>query len=99
MTMRTTRFTAAAVLVTVMSLAPLPARAGDTGRRVGGVVQESGRTAGHAVRDSVLTFGRTVRDFFTGGPRAAKETWRANAARTKEDARQGGHDVESEANR
>jgi hypothetical protein len=61
------------------------------------VVEESGRTAGHAIRDGALTFGRTVRDFFTGGHRAAKETWRENADRTKEDAREGGRAVEREA--
>ena len=53
----------------------------------GGVVKESGRTAGHAVRDGAQTVGRTVRDFFTHGPRTAKRTWKANAERTKADAR------------
>jgi len=52
-----------------------------------GVMKESGRTAGHAVRNGVLTVGRTVRDFFTHGPRTAKRTWTANAARTRMDAR------------
>jgi hypothetical protein len=52
-----------------------------------GVVKESGRTAGHATRDGAQTVGRTVHDFFAHGPRTAKRTWKANAARTKADAR------------
>jgi hypothetical protein len=51
-----------------------------------GVVSESGKTAGHAVRDGVQTVGRTVGAFFRHGPRTAKRTWKANAARTKADA-------------
>jgi len=57
---------------------------------VGGVVEESAKTGGHAIRDGFVTFGRTVRAFFTGGGRAAKETWHENAARTRADAREGG---------
>jgi len=70
--------------------APRLVRAGDTGARVGGTIEESAKTGGHAVRDGALTFGRTTRDFFTGGTAKAKKTWRANAGHTKEDARAGG---------
>lgn len=62
-----------------------------------GVVEESGKTAGHAVRDGSLTVGRTVRDFFKGGPHAAKRTWKANAARTRADARRDKARVKHEA--
>ncbi len=51
-----------------------------------GVVRESGRAAGHATRDGVLTVGRTIGAFFAHGPRTAKRTWKANAARTHADA-------------
>ena len=67
--------------VAVLLLAPALATASPAG-----VVRESGRTAGHAVRDSVQTVGRTIGAFFVHGPRTAKHTWRANAARTKADA-------------
>ena len=62
-----------------------------------GVVKESGRTAGYAVRDSVLTVGRTIGAFFRHGPRTAKYTWTANAARTKYDAHVGKHRIAWEA--
>ena len=62
-----------------------------------GVVEESGKTAGHSVRDGALTFGRTTRDFFTHGPRTAKRTWRANAAKTRADAHHDAARVQSEA--
>jgi hypothetical protein len=67
--------------VGVLLLAPTLATASPVG-----VVRESGRTAGHAVRDSVQTVGRTIGAFFVHGPRTAKRTWKANAARTKADA-------------
>jgi hypothetical protein len=86
-------------LVAVLALAPLVATAGETGAKVGGVVEESAKTGGHAIRDGFLTFGRTVRAFFTGGGRAAQETWHENAARTRENAREGGSRIEGEANR
>ena len=63
----------------------------------GGVVKESGRTAGHAVRDGAQTVGRTVRDFFKHGPYTAKRTWKANAARTRADARADKESVKREA--
>ena len=97
MTMR--HGTLAGTVLIALALTTAPAMAGDTRRTAGGVVEESARTGGHAVRDGVLTFGRTVCDFFTGGGRAAKETWNENAARTKENAREGARDVEAEANR
>jgi hypothetical protein len=78
---------AGALLALVAGGVPATVRAGDTGEKVGGTVEESARTGGHAVRDGVLTFGRTVRDFFTGGSQAARETWHENA------------NVRSEANR
>jgi len=90
---------AGAMLALAMIGAPAAALAGDTGERVGGTVEESVRTGAHAVRDGVLTFGRTVRDFFTGGTNAARETWRENADRTKENARDGAANVRGEANR
>jgi hypothetical protein len=62
-----------------------------------GVVKESGRTAGHSVRDGSKTVGRTVRDFFTGGPRKAKTTWKANAAHTRAVARGDKARVKAEA--
>ncbi len=62
-----------------------------------GVVKESGRTAGHAVRDGAQTVGRTIRDFFKGGPHSAKETWKANAQRTRAEARHDKAAVEREA--
>ena len=83
------------VLSAMLALAPLVA----TGARVSGVVEESAKTGGHAIRDGFLTFGRTVRAFFTGGGRAARETWHDNAARTRENARVGASRVEGEANR
>jgi len=89
----------AAALLAVVALTPPAVFAGDAGEKAGGVVEESAKTGGHAIRDGVLTFGRTVRDFFTGGPRAAKETWRENADQTKANARQGGRNVREEADR
>jgi hypothetical protein len=86
-------------LVAVLALSPLVATAGETGAKVGGVVEESAKTGGHAIRDGFLTVGRTVRAFFTGGGRAAQETWHENAARTRENAREGGSRIEGEANR
>jgi hypothetical protein len=86
-------------LVAVLALAPLVATAGETGAKVGGVVEESAKTGGHAIRDGFLTFGRTVRAFFTGGGRAAQETWHENAARTRENAREGGSRIEGAAKR
>ena len=70
--------------VAAISLAPSLAAATPLG-----VVKESGRIAGYAVRDGVQTVGWTIRDFFVHGPRTAKRTWKANAARTKADARTG----------
>jgi len=90
---------AGALLVLMAGGVPATVRAGDTGEKVGGTVEESARTGGHAVRDGVLTFGRTVRDFFIGGSHAARETWHENAERTKENARDGAANVRSEANR
>jgi hypothetical protein len=82
------------VLVAVLLLlAPAALPAAD----VGDTVKESARTGGHAARDGALTVGRTVRDFFTKGPRAAKRTWKANAAETKRNAESGGHAVKSAA--
>jgi len=60
-------------------------------------VKESVKTGGHAARDGALTFGRATRAFFTQGPDAAKRTWKANAAKTKANARAGGHAVRSAA--
>ncbi len=57
---------------------------------VGNTVSEAARTGGHAVRDGALTLGRTTRAFFESGTTAAKETWQANAERTKGNARAGG---------
>ena len=74
-------------LLVVVALAFLTAPRAEAG--VKDTVKESGRTAGHAVRDGVLTFGRSTRAFFTGGPQAAKRTWKANAARTKANAHTG----------
>jgi len=78
--------------VSVISLAPAVAAANPVG-----VVRESGRTAGHAVRDSVQTVGRTIGAFFVHGPRTAKRTWKANAARTKADAHADKARIEKEA--
>ena len=66
-----------------------PAVADDV-NNAGKTVKEAARTGGHAVRDGALTFGRTTRDFFQSGTIAAKETWNANAERTKANARAGG---------
>lgn len=87
-------------LLMALAVAPMTvAHAGDTGRKVGGVVEESAKTGGRAVRDGALTFGRTTRDFFTKGPSAAQRTWEANEERTKANARAGADRVESEADR
>lgn len=91
------RLTASFMVAAAMAVASGTAHAGDTGRRVGGTVEESAKTGAHAVRDGALTAGRTVRDFFKGGADAAGETWRENADRTKENARAGGQRVENEA--
>lgn len=93
------RIAIGAALVAALALAPTWSLASDTGRKAGGVVEESVKTGGRAVRDGAVTFGRTVRDFFTGGARKAGQTWDENAARTKENAREGGRRVEGEANR
>jgi hypothetical protein len=53
-------------------------------------VEEGAKTGGRAVRDGALTFGRTTRAFFKGGPKAARETWNANARNTGKTARAGG---------
>jgi len=87
------------VLSAVLALAPLVATAGETGAKVGGVVEESAKTGGHTIRDGFLTFGRTMRAFFTGGGRAAQETWHENAVRTRANAREGARRVAGEAKR
>lgn len=94
---RTPILTLALALSAAMLALPAAAVAGDTGRKVGGVVEESAKTGGRAVRDGALTFGRTTRDFFTKGPSAAQRTWRANEETTKHNARTGADRVESEA--
>lgn len=97
--MSTRRNALAGAFLAALVVAAVPAIAEeDTGRRVGGVAEESARTGGHAVRDGFLTFGRTVKSFFTGGPNAARETWRENAAETKEHAHEGAAAVQDEAN-
>src|SRR5690242_7575941 len=65
------------VLLATLVLLGAPVAGADPG----GAAKESARTAGHAARDGAETVGRTVRDFFTHGPRTAKRTWKANAAR------------------
>jgi hypothetical protein len=79
----------ALVLVTAVTV-----QAGEPKHRkkahVGKTVKEAAKTGGYAARDGALTFGRSTRDFFTGGPQAAKKTWRENAARTKTNAKAGG---------
>ena len=60
------------------------ADAGETGRRAGGTVEEGAKTGGRAVRAGARTFGRTTKAFFTRGPKAARETWNANAQDTAE---------------
>src|SRR5262245_65735535 len=75
------------VLSAVLAFAPLVATAGETGAKVGGVVEESAKTGGHAIRDGLLPYGRTVQTFFTGGGRAAQEGRHANAVRTTATAR------------
>jgi hypothetical protein len=87
----------AILVLMALCAAPVVAAAGDTGRKVGGVVEESAKTGGRAVRDGALTFGRTTRDYFTKGPNAAQRTWQANEERTKANARTGADRVESEA--
>ena len=79
-------------LVGVITLAPTLAAANPLG-----VVIESGKTAGHAARDGVQTVGRTIGAFFTHGPRTAKRTWNANAARTNANAHAGKSRIEWEA--
>jgi len=97
--MSTRRNALAGAFLAALMVAAVPAIADDAGSKAGGVVAESARTGGHAVRDGFLTFGRTVKSFFTGGPSAARETWRENAAETKENAREGAAAVRGEANR
>jgi hypothetical protein len=81
----------AAVACTAI-LSPLRVRADPVG-----TVAESGKTAADAVRDGALTAGRTTRDFVEHGPHTAKRTWKANAAKTKSDARANGDQVKREA--
>jgi hypothetical protein len=66
------------------------ADAGEAGRKAGGTVEEGAKTGGRAVRDGARTFARTTKAFFTRGPKAARETWNANAKDTAENARAGG---------
>ena len=90
----------AGAALAVLALAAVPALADeDTGRKVGGVVKDRRRREDTRYRDGFLTFGRSVRSFFTGGPGAARETWRENAAETRENAREGAAAVRGEANR
>ena len=85
------RYRTIAVAILVAAALGLASSAGaDEGNKVGRTVTEAARTGGHAVRDSALTFGRTTRAFFESGTTAAKETWNANAERTKGNARAGG---------
>ena len=84
--------TSLVALVGVLTLAPALTLANPLG-----VVKESGRAAGHATRDGVLTVGRTVGAFFAHGPRTAKRTWKANAARTKADAHADKARIQAEA--
>lgn len=53
-------------------------------------VGEAVRTGGHAARDGALTLGRSTKAFFTGGASAARSTWKENAEKTKENAKDGG---------
>ena len=77
-------------LVVVLAAAVACTAAEKSGKKVvKGTVKEAARTGGHAARDGALTFGRSVKAFFQGGPNAAKKTWKANAARTKRDAKEG----------
>ena len=89
--MRVTRISIVA-FVGVITLAPALAVANPLG-----VVKESGRAAGHAARDGVVTVGRTIGAFFAHGPRTAKRTWKANAARTRADAHADKARIEEEA--
>ncbi|HZP41980.1 MAG TPA: hypothetical protein VFD84_10790 [Candidatus Binatia bacterium] len=82
----------APALLAVVLLAAAPAAANPIG-----VVMESGRLAGHTVRGSALTVGRTVRDFFEHGPHTAGRTWKANAARLKDNAHADKERVKREA--
>jgi hypothetical protein len=69
--------------------APKPAARKRARTSVKGTVKEAARTGGHAARDGALTFGRSAGAFFTEGPSGAKRTWKANAAKTKRNAKQG----------
>lgn len=77
-------------LTLVVVLAAAPVATANSGDAAKDTVKESAKTGGHAARDGAQTFGRSTRDFFTHGPDAAKHTWKSNAARTKEDAKEGG---------
>jgi hypothetical protein len=55
------------------------------------------KTGGHAAGDAAKTFGRSTKAFFKGGPDEAKATWKENAAKTKEDAHQGGRATKAAA--
>jgi hypothetical protein len=81
----------AAIALAVVLAAAVACAAADKSdkKAVKGTVEEAARTGGHAARDGALTFGRSVKAFFHGGPTAAKKTWKANAAKTKRDAKQG----------
>jgi hypothetical protein len=97
--MTTRRNALAGAFLAALMVAAVPAIADDAGRKAAGVAEASARTGGNAVRDGFLTFGRTVKSFFTGGPNAARETWRENAAETRENARENANAVRGEANR
>jgi hypothetical protein len=91
---------AVAGLLGTTGLASSPARADSPtsiGEKVKRTVKESAKTGGYTARDGALTFGRATRDLFTKGPAAAKQTWKANAAKTKASAKSGGRAVKSAA--
>jgi hypothetical protein len=79
------------IAVTLLLALPiaLPSHAEETKPSVKSTVKEGARTGGHAARDGLQTFGRSIGAFFRGGPKAAKEIWKANAARTRANAKAG----------
>jgi len=64
--------------------APRPqASAAGEGKSVKNTAKEAAKTGGRTAKEGALTFGRSAKAFFTGGPKAAKEAWKAGAAKTK----------------
>src|SRR5882724_2517568 len=87
---RRSRNATALVLGALLALgAVTPAAAEEKRHSVKNDAKEGAKPGGRTAKEGVLTFVRSTKAFFTGGPEAAKEAWKAGAAKTKRTAKTG----------